>query len=315
MDEILLFDIASLYSVDVNATDSGWYIQNATGDAPEPRADFCIVGVTAPDDSSYTIYLYGGRNQTTAFDDIYALTLPAFVWTKVYFEGMSPRYGHDCHLITDRQMITLGGAETLKLDQCDWEVKGIAVYDISENQWGSVYVSSLTNYTIPASITSVIGGSSTGNATFTSPAAGWADEDIANVFGQTLKATLSRPSSSHSKLSGGDIAGIVVALVIVLVATTAIVLYWFLVVIPRRKYQREGAAEVHGTSATIHEMETANSAVHEMPNSFAVCEKDAQDDEVTNDGQIRELPGDYSYTIELPGDEARLDPNAILGQR
>jgi hypothetical protein len=109
MDEILVFDVASLYSTETNATDHAWYVQNATGDIPEPRTDFCIVGIEAPDNSSYTIYLYGGHNQTDSFDDIYALTLPAFVWNKAYFNGVSPRYGHDCHLATSRQMITLGG--------------------------------------------------------------------------------------------------------------------------------------------------------------------------------------------------------------
>lgn len=110
MDEILMFDIASLYSDTPNATDSAWYTQTATGSIPEPCSDFCVVGIPAPDNSSYTIYLYGGRNQSIAFDDIYALSLPAFVWSQVYFQGASPRYGHDCQLVTGRQMITIGGA-------------------------------------------------------------------------------------------------------------------------------------------------------------------------------------------------------------
>lgn len=87
-------------------------------------------------------------------------------------------------------------------------------------------------------LTTIHRWSSTGNATFTLLAAERADIDIANVFGQTLKATLSPPSSSHSKLSGEDIADIVVAIVIVLMSITAIVLHRFLVVIPRRKHHR-----------------------------------------------------------------------------
>ena len=49
LQTIDIFDIASLSSGDGD----GWYQQNTTGNAPEPRADFCVVAASAPDNSSH----------------------------------------------------------------------------------------------------------------------------------------------------------------------------------------------------------------------------------------------------------------------
>ena len=104
MDQIGIFDVASLYK---NDTDSAWFSQKASGEIPDNRVDFCLTGISAPDNSSYNIYMYGGKNGTGAFDQIYALSLPSFTWVKIY-EGDSPRYGHTCHPVGQRQMVTVG---------------------------------------------------------------------------------------------------------------------------------------------------------------------------------------------------------------
>ena len=86
-------------------------------------------------------YLYGGRDPTTPnvtlYDDIYALSLPSFTWTSVYGPGSSPRWGHTCHIVGQRQMITVGGSLNKTYDGCDWEQRGVAIYDLSAALWGA----------------------------------------------------------------------------------------------------------------------------------------------------------------------------------
>ena len=51
MDTINVFDIASLDG----GGDGTWHEQKTSGDAPSARADFCVVGAAAPDNSSYNM--------------------------------------------------------------------------------------------------------------------------------------------------------------------------------------------------------------------------------------------------------------------
>ncbi|MCJ1449290.1 MAG: hypothetical protein MMC23_009810 [Stictis urceolatum] len=101
MDTVTVFDIASI--------DSGkpaWYRQKTSGDVPSGRVDHCLVSTSAPDNSSYQITMYGGRAGDAALvDDVWTLSIPAFRWTK-FFSGSSPRFGHTCHVVGKRQMLS-----------------------------------------------------------------------------------------------------------------------------------------------------------------------------------------------------------------
>lgn len=105
--------------------------------------------------------MYGGRGLASQhFDDIHVLSLPSFTWTKVY-SGESARFGHTCHLVGNRTMLTVGGAATVanKFAPCDWQLKGVGVFDISTLIWGSVYDMNAPAYEVPAQVISTIGGS------------------------------------------------------------------------------------------------------------------------------------------------------------
>jgi hypothetical protein len=70
--------------------------------------------------------MYAGRDPTNVnravyYDDIYVLSLPSFTWIKV-FSGKIPRFGHTCHLVGGRQMLTVGG-HNKNPNSCDWEKK------------------------------------------------------------------------------------------------------------------------------------------------------------------------------------------------
>lgn len=140
MDNITIFDVGAYLR---NNSERLWYAQNATGDIPGPRAHFCVIMASAPDNSSHNIYVYAGQGPNgTVYDDIYVLSIPSFTWTKV-FQGSSPRFGHTCHQIED-QMITVGGKDSSNLDKqlpCDWEVAGIGIFNMSSLQWGSTFKS------------------------------------------------------------------------------------------------------------------------------------------------------------------------------
>lgn len=125
-------------------------------------------------------YMYGGRDASNNyFDDgksarilsklrtkqtndafvlVYVLSLPSFSWINIY-TGDSPRYAMTCHLVGNRQMITVGGGTQAAINRdCDWETKGVAIYDLSTLLWGSVFTHDAPPYEVPKPIINVIGG-------------------------------------------------------------------------------------------------------------------------------------------------------------
>ena len=131
--------------------------------------------------------MYGGRGlngtANVFFDEIWVLSIPSFTWTKIY-QGTSPRYGHTCHRVGTRTMLTVGGAENIKYNQtpCDWETKGVGVFDMTDLEWGSVYDANAPNYTLPNLVASTIGSVGGGAASMTQPKGGFDQEGLAAIF-------------------------------------------------------------------------------------------------------------------------------------
>ncbi|MCJ1470714.1 hypothetical protein MMC07_009361 [Pseudocyphellaria aurata] len=181
MDQIDIFDVASL---DRSKPDGLWYKQKADGDIPAGRIDFCLFLATAPDNSSYNIYLYGGRGANeTFFDDMYVLSLPSFTWIKLY-EGTSPRFAHTCHQVGVRTLLTVGGIVNNNLtgQACDWEYRGVGVMDISTLTWGSVFNPNPGPYEVPRLVFNDIGGTGQGKATKLTPTADFSSTAFAELF-------------------------------------------------------------------------------------------------------------------------------------
>lgn len=191
MDSINIFDINNLY-----LNESQWYKQTATGTIPPSRVDFCAISVSSSDNSSQNIYLYGGRNpiDDIIYDDIYVLSLPSFIWTKIY-SGDSPRYGHTCHLVGNRQILTVGGQSSTNMTKnCDWEVKGVGIMDLSTKIWGSVFDVNAKGYTVTQDIIEQIGGTGEGGATITMPVDGFEDAGLLQLFDGAVSTAI--PTSS-----------------------------------------------------------------------------------------------------------------------
>ncbi|ETI28220.1 hypothetical protein G647_00669 [Cladophialophora carrionii CBS 160.54] len=247
MDEIKIFDIHSMDLTGLAGSGNNlWYEQKATGDIPDARVDFCLVAAPSQDNSSTSIYLYGGTSNGTIFDDIYVLSLPSFTWVKV-FTGQDARWSVTCHFIPPRQMITVGGggkSSNISSD-CDWEQKSLAVLDLSTIKWGSVYDAAAPAFEVPEAVVKVIGGGPSGNATKLEPDGGWDQTGLSNLFIIRQAATTSPPPSDsttpsitatatlspYSKetddgISGGAIAGIAIAAVAGVLLVAGGVFFW-----------------------------------------------------------------------------------------
>ncbi|KAL9943689.1 hypothetical protein ACHAQF_001881 [Verticillium nonalfalfae] len=170
---------------------SEWYKQETSGDKPPVRVNPCAVVASAPDASSFQIYLFGGQDlatdNQTQYNDMYILTIPAFHWIRVDNGDSSsvpaPRAGHTCTM-RDGQMILVGGyvGEDISCDS-----PGIYVFNASSLQWADKFnagdhdadISSdnlvLANswgYRVPEPVQKVIGGNADGSATLTTPSSG-----------------------------------------------------------------------------------------------------------------------------------------------
>ncbi|KAK1836544.1 hypothetical protein QBC39DRAFT_407323 [Podospora conica] len=183
----------SLSTLDVyDIANSEWFHQETRGTPPSVRVNACAVIVSAPDASSFNIYLYGGQNLQpymgqTQYSDMYILSIPAFTWIKVESPGgpmPHPRAGHTCNL-RDGQIVVLGGYVNTSTTPC--ESPGVFVFDASTLHWTNRFVARphpadlhpdnavLANsfgYQVPPLVASVIGGGPDGRATATTPAAG-----------------------------------------------------------------------------------------------------------------------------------------------
>lgn len=107
--DIFVYDISS----DI------WHTQKATGDIPEPRAEFCAGVSAAPDDTSFQVTIHGGTDpyQSQPYNDVYVLTIPSFRWIKINDIGNpdllgsnSPgRSAFNCDVWNETQLIVSGG--------------------------------------------------------------------------------------------------------------------------------------------------------------------------------------------------------------
>ncbi|KAH7068684.1 hypothetical protein FB567DRAFT_248336 [Paraphoma chrysanthemicola] len=290
-----VFDIES-YLNDPSSNGS-WYAQNTTGDVPEPRIDFCTVAISAPDNSSHHIYMYGGIDPITGvgYDDVLILTLPSFTWTNVWPIGEAPRWGHKCHIAGKRQMITVGGNITNGLE-CDWEVKGVAVWELSTLTWGSVFMSNLSTFQVPQKVLPLTNGTVNGSATVKEPALGWTDPGLKTVFATRRKDTSTggTKKTNTAAIAGGVVGGIVA---LALIAILALFL--------RRRHRKAHAP-------------------HELPNtpSAAAAHRELGHDEkyrnelaaVNQDDPAELTSGHELRELESPREAVEADPMSQTGR-
>ena len=153
-----------------------WYEQETSGTPPGQMALGCAVVASAQDGSSHNIYWYGGFDGLdqagTYSDDVWILSVPSFMWMKVKSGTPSHgRAGHKCVKPYPDQMFVIGGYPSLSGTSFHClEGNVIQVFNLSSLQWIDKYDPGVwSNYTVPAMIYEMIGGTGTGSATQTAP--------------------------------------------------------------------------------------------------------------------------------------------------
>ncbi|KAJ9602832.1 hypothetical protein H2200_012612 [Cladophialophora chaetospira] len=295
-----------------------WFNQTATAendDFPLPRQLFCAVAISAPDDSSHNIYIYGGQADEAdeALDDVWILSIPSFRWIPVGSTSV-PRLGPACALLEERYMLTYGGVThlsdvangTVAYEPCDTAQSGLRLYDLTMFAWTGQYEVAPGNYTaaVPSKIFNVIGGGPSGAATMTAPGGGFDDSVLSTVFAvaaasasSATKSTLASITATAFSTAGissggsshtGAIVGGVVGGVLGPSLLVGVVVY-----IQRRK--REAA-----TPPTVPELsdmakkerpELLGQPRHEMNGDYA-------HEILSSDGKgagVHELHGDHAY--------------------
>lgn len=117
-------------------------------------------------------------------------------------------------------MLTVGGNNTNTLD-CDWELKGVAVWDMSTLKWDSIFRTDLPDYQVPSRVLGLTGGTENGHATVKDPALGWTDQGLKAVFATSRRsenraentiAPASSPKKNHTAAIAGGVGGGIVGL-------------------------------------------------------------------------------------------------------
>ncbi|KAI4189371.1 MAG: hypothetical protein LQ348_003807 [Seirophora lacunosa] len=212
-----------------------WYQQQSTGDIPPWRYHGCSLVVGAADQSSYSIYTFGGWNSKYSDKnngDIYVLSLSSFAWIQVS-QDADPRVRHRCHLMGHHHMLVVGGVKPAVDDPVPYDSvgcdnnprfsQGLGIFSLNDHKWRTDYdpIVGSAPYQVHSSISNVIGGNATGGATKTIPDHGFSSNMLRDLFGvpaqssspstSTDSASISEPTSgsraSHV-LKPGAIAGI-----------------------------------------------------------------------------------------------------------
>lgn len=241
----------------------------------------------------------------TMYDDVYALSLPSFRWTHMYGPGQYPRWGHTCHLVGNRQMVTVGGSldasvyniETTTQQsnisdiECDWEWAAVAILDLSDIKWSSAFNAYASPYQVPISIFSAIGGDQNGGASLTAPSGGFADTAVSAMF----QARPTAPPGGTAGTKPGNDRGIIAGAVIGSLAG----LYIFIgIIFGVLRYNKRIAIK----DAQIAELEQRE--CERLPCPELTC--DWSKFELANEGRIPEMGGGIVIQ-ELEVDEQRLE--------
>ncbi|KAI9766650.1 MAG: hypothetical protein M1839_004790 [Geoglossum umbratile] len=227
-----------------------WYHQTATGDIPTQRDRFCLVGAQGGDNSTYEIFLYGGHvsggifgggNQTdpavqanAELDQVYVLSLPAFVWIKANYTSKDPRVLQSCHVVGagGRQLLSVGGIKanfvSLEVSYQDTDPYpfGLKVFDMTAMRWTDGFNVSAEPYAPPDAVARYYSQ----HGKYPSK---WTDSGLGDLISPPNSTSSSTPSQSpagaaqatprksHTGAIVGSVVGGVGALVLIALALGA----------------------------------------------------------------------------------------------
>lgn len=320
MQNIAVYDIAN----------ERWYQQQAHGDIPSWRSAGCAIAVSAMDNSSHSVYVFGGwgsSNTQNNDGNVYVLSIPSFTWIRVTLDT-DQRSQHKCHLMGKHHMLVVGGIRPNREEQypsgmagCDTDPKfnqGLGMFSLNNHTWATNYDPEVgaAPYQVHSSITNAIGGNATGGATKRTPDAGFSSDDLRKLMSSNQQnpdasmtnTTAPEPPSAPQKpksslpLSKGAIAGTVVG-VTISALIIAIVLY--LIHHHRRSHRKESTPTDRSISRPLQPVLLneiyAGPAGHELRSGTFEdnLAKMYQGHEAPNTAEIHEMPIP-SMSHELP---------------
>ncbi|KAI4167047.1 MAG: hypothetical protein LQ343_007512 [Gyalolechia ehrenbergii] len=270
MQNISVYDIAN----------DRWYQQQATGDVPPGRYHGCSLAVSAVDQTSHSIYIFGGfgaSNPQQNDGNVYVLSIPSFRWIRVTLD-QDQRFRHTCHLMGKNHKVVVGGVTPtdislpLGITGCDSNPKfnqGLGIFSLNNHTWSTDYNPFIGSapYWIHPSISKVIGGNATGGATKWRPDNNFSSDGLRNLLhvqnseantsainasAPTDPPTDSKPtpgSKSSRSLSIGATAGMIVGIACFLIFSFGL----FMFLRSRRRYRQQSStsptSESHLTPA------------------------------------------------------------------
>ena len=156
----------------------GFYAAYGPG-IPEKRDHMCSVVGTAPDRSSFNIYMFGGKNDSLSDlpGDIWALSLPRYtrtmkisnppksdthysaLWIRMNTTDFTnnPKQSSTCQLVHDRYVFLYDGCWG-GIGSCLSYGWNPLIYDVTLGDWNWNYDPAVKGYTVPETINNVIGG-------------------------------------------------------------------------------------------------------------------------------------------------------------
>ncbi|MCJ1385324.1 hypothetical protein MMC17_008446 [Xylographa soralifera] len=271
-----------------------WYSQTAAGEIPEPRTEFCALGVRDQNSNTYEIFIHGGiinnilGAQSPTSDQVYILSLPAFHWFQANYTPMYSRAGHTCHQTGSSQMVVIGGLDPTETTVDLWNAfngsadpwtNGLGVFDITSLQWKNSFSSQENPYTTPAMIKSYYDHNGSRYPS------SWSSANLQALFQSNISENTTsnptnptNPTNSTSSLlpfptalhadsphiSSGAIVGIVLGCIAPLLATASLIAWFFRdgkkrKCLSRSKNEMSRAKELP-VSEPVHEMVAGNHA-------------------------------------------------------
>ncbi|KAF8544371.1 hypothetical protein BDD12DRAFT_873078 [Trichophaea hybrida] len=254
---------------------SKWYSYvSPEGSAiPDPRSDMCWAVVSAQDNSSHQIIMYGGRstNDLEIDGSVWVLSIPSFDWVRLPGNSTDSsrepgkRVNPTCVLVGNKYMLSWGGRRYLKNGgnlQCDKYGNAVFLLDINKGDWVDQYEVG-QHYLVPEAVVKVIGGSGKGGAKKLVPDGGFGDLELEKLMKFKIEespdiSTLS-PTVQSSKPRTGIIIGAVVGGIAIVAALGA-----SFFIFRRRKHQLQAntpppaVVELHNETAKIHEAHDAS---------------------------------------------------------
>ncbi len=128
---------------------------------------------------TWTRFVFGGidKIKDVSYDDAWVLTLPGFHWTRITSpNGSGQRTFHQCIVVGNRQMLSIGGEDETKRDQRDPWPNGMGILDMTELKWTTEYKPDAAKYEQPRLIQDWYAGGGNMKAVV------WSSETVKRLF-------------------------------------------------------------------------------------------------------------------------------------